>query len=56
MLYILEMYIFSLQTSNTESLTLPVKGQVLEILLDYIYTDKSAVITGTYNFVCLFVA
>lgn len=37
------------ETSNTESLTLPVKGQVLEILLDYIYTDKSAVITDTDN-------
>ena len=31
-------------------------GQVLEILLNYLYTDKSAVITGNYNFVCLFVA
>lgn len=37
------------ETSNTKSLTLPVTGEVLEILLDYLYTDKSAVITDTDN-------
>ncbi|XP_076077944.1 inhibitor of Bruton tyrosine kinase-like [Mytilus galloprovincialis] len=37
------------ETSNTKSLNLPVTGEVLEILLDYLYTDKSVVITDTDN-------
>ncbi|KAL8560153.1 hypothetical protein ACOMHN_021648 [Nucella lapillus] len=33
-----------IETSNTESLTLPVPGNILEILVDFIYQDDSAVV------------
>ncbi|KAL4233187.1 hypothetical protein ACF0H5_007871 [Mactra antiquata] len=38
-----------METSTTSDLSLPVPGDILEILLDYLYTDESQVINGTQN-------
>ncbi|XP_013381620.1 inhibitor of Bruton tyrosine kinase-like [Lingula anatina] len=37
------------ETSNTEALTLPVPGDILSVIIDYLYTDESAIISDTDN-------
>ncbi len=36
----------SFQTSNTEALTLPVPGDILQIIIVFLYTDDAPAVTG----------
>ncbi len=38
--------IFYFQTSNTEALTLPVPGDILQIIIVFLYTDDAPAVTG----------
>ena len=37
-----------LQTSSTEALTLPVPSDILQIILDFLYTDECPKVTGEF--------
>ncbi|KAL3883749.1 hypothetical protein ACJMK2_029983 [Sinanodonta woodiana] len=38
-----------METSASAALTLPIPGEILEILLDYLYTDEAPLVTGCGN-------
>ena len=42
------------QTSDTESLSLPIPGDILEILLDFVYQDESPVVKGNTSYLPYF--
>ena len=49
----MHMYVYfgGIQTSNTEALTLPVPGNILSSILDFLYSDDAATVEGKdHNF------
>lgn len=46
MLYLTDELHMYLQTSSTQALTLPVPGDCLQILVDFLYSDEAPGVTG----------